>query len=96
MTNGKINFIEDIYLVERKQGDAPVTVRRLRECFWKAQPRVVETDLEDPDVAALLPLIRNEVVVAEVPALQGQTQNSTPQRAAFTFVNLTTLAVNKD
>jgi len=79
-------FIEDIFIVSGSN-EHP-RVRRLRESDWKKRPRSEETELDIPAVAKLLPLIRNEVVVCDVPA-RGRDE-------AFTFINLTALAVNKD
>jgi hypothetical protein len=80
-------FVEDIFLV-RGTNVKPI-VHRLREELWKKLNPRSEEDLGDPEIANLLSLIRNEVVVAHVPEI-------TESQGAFTFVNLTALAVNKE
>jgi hypothetical protein len=82
----EIAFVEDIFIVSGSN-NKPV-VYRLREDTWKALPPLSEDDLHIPEVANLMPLIRNEVVLADVPSLPGH--------EAYLFVNLTALAVNKD
>lgn len=75
-------FLEDIFIVRRAK------IYRLREEDWKrAEPRR-EEDLRDPEIARLMPLIRNEVVVADV--------SKGDDQGPYTFINLTALAVNKD
>lgn len=86
-------FLEDIFIVRRAGEKSEIF--RLREENWKrANPRSEEA-LRDPEIARLLPLIRNEVVVANVPPLPDPEQPA-QKLDAYVFINLTALAVNKD
>jgi hypothetical protein len=82
----KIAFVEDIFIA-KGTNHQPV-VYRLREDEWKALAPKSEDDIHIPEIANLVPLIRNEVVVADVPRIQ--------EREEYLFINLTALAVNKD
>lgn len=79
-------FVEDIFIA--RGSNAEPVIYRLLERDWKQLPAHSETELNIPEIANLMPLIRNEVVVADVPRLGEQEE--------FTFINLTALAVNKD
>ena len=79
-------FVEDIFVVGGTN-DAPL-IYRLREDDWKTPEPCSEEDIQIPQIADLIPLIRNEVVVADVPP--------SSDREAYLFINLTALAVNKD
>ena len=82
-TKGKeIAFVEDVFIVRGSN------IYRLREETWKKPPMLNEDDIQIPEVANLMPLIRNEVVLADVPRMG--------DREEYLFINLTTLAVNKD
>jgi hypothetical protein len=78
----EIAFVEDIFIVQGQD------IYRLEEDTWKARPALDEDDIRNREVANLMPLIRNEAVIAHVPALAGNEE--------FLFINLTALAVNKD
>lgn len=82
----KIAFVEDIFIVDGSNA-APV-IYRLREEDWKRLTPVSEDAIEVPEVANLMPLIRNEVVLADVPRIRDNEEHL--------FINLTALAVNKD
>ena len=78
-------FVEDIFIV-KGTNDRP-DIYRLREEDWKKLEPRSEEDIRFPEIAELIPLIRNEVVVADVPRRE---------REEYLFINLTALAVNKD
>jgi hypothetical protein len=79
----EIAFVEDIFIAQGPN------IYRLREEDWKQEQWArSEDDIQIREVANLMPLIRNEVLLADVPKLG--------QDDGFLFINLTALAVNKD
>jgi hypothetical protein len=81
-----ILFVEDIFIV--KEADNKPEIYHLTEESWKGCLIGSEEDLTDRVVAKLQPLIRTEVIIADVPAIAGD--------PPYLFINLTALAVNKD
>jgi hypothetical protein len=79
----EIAFVEDIFIAQGPN------IYRLREEDWKQEQWArSEDDIQIREVANLMPLIRNEVLLADVPKLG--------RDDGFLFINLTALAVNKD
>jgi hypothetical protein len=79
----EIAFVEDIFIAQGPN------IYRLREEDWKQEQWArSEDDIQIREVANLMPLIRNEVLLADVPKLGHDD--------GYLFINLTALAVNKD
>jgi hypothetical protein len=78
-------FVEDLFIVD--WADAEKTkkiIYHIPEHVWKSMPALSERQVDEALVAKLLPLIRSEAILADL---------SNEDRY---FVNLTSLAINKD
>ena len=81
-------FVEDLFIVDWDAEKQCKVVYHVPEEVWKSLPSVIESDVEDALVAQLLPLLRSEVVIADVPK-RGDEE-------AYYLTDLTAVAINRD
>jgi len=80
-------FVEDLFIVDEDATGKQV-VYHVPEAVWKCLPSVRESDVQDPLVARLLPLLRSEVVISHVPSIGGE--------ESYYLTDLTAVAINVD
>ena len=81
-------FIEDLFIVDYDEKTQKKVVYHVPEKVWKSLPPLLESDVSNPTIAQLLPLLRSEVVIAEVTNSKG--------REDCYLADLTAVAVNVD
>ena len=82
-------FVEDLFIVDIDPGTNKKVVYHVPEKVWKAlQPERLESNSDDPVIARLIPLLRSEVVLADVPEKE--------KEPGYYLTDLTTLAANID
>jgi hypothetical protein len=81
-------FVEDLFIVDWNEDKTKKVVYHVPEKVWKCLPQLAESDVSNATVAQLLPLLRSEVVIADVPGSK--------DREACYLTDLTALAVNVD
>jgi hypothetical protein len=81
-------FVEDLFIVDEDEHGNKI-VYHVPEQAWKSLPHEVESDVSNPLVARLLPLLRSEVVIASVP------KNGDGDEAYY-LTDLTAVAINVD
>lgn len=81
-------FIEDLFIVDYDEQTKKKVVYHVPEDVWKLLPHELESDVSNPTIAQLLPLLRSEVVIADVTAPK--------EEDGYYLADLTAVAVNVD